>query len=341
MLIKQHTYKPLSYRWAMDAWATQQGMHWTSSEVALGTDVHDFENLLSPEERYFVKHVFHFFVQGDVEVANCYTHNYLKIFPRVEMQMMLTAFANAETIHIEAYAKLLETLKIPDEDYNAFLNYADMREKYELLHSFALNEVNINNITPRDKMNIAKTIIMFGGFMEGVSLFASFCMLASFQRFGRLKGVGQIIKWSVRDEQLHTNSMVKLYHEFIRENAQDLDLNELEDFMEQTAEKIVELETAFITAAFQDDAKIVIAGLTMQEVIMYVKYITTQKLKDLGYFHAGRSFVHTTTTQPCKWMDEFLYSHEHTNFFEAKSTAYKKEGLSGDMYGEKRIYRKA
>lgn len=316
------TYKPIKYIWAEQAWSAQQQMHWIADEVPLQDDVVDFSSKLTPEEKYFVTHVFRFFVQGDVEVCNSYTHNFLKVFEPMEIQMMLTSFANAETIHISGYARLLDTLGLPEIEYSAFKNYADMKKKYELLHSFNFN----NQITEITKTHIAKTMILFGAFIEGVCLFGSFAMLAAFQNEGKLKGVGQIITWSARDEQLHAQSMIKLYHTFVEENYNDIDHNEIKSFITEISDTIISLETSFIEAAFQGKKDITIAGLTFDKVCDYVKYTVQQRTEQLN-----QPLNFGITENPIPWMDSFLYLPEHVNFFESRATEYTKGGLIGDM----------
>ena len=67
--------------------------------------------------------------------------------------------------------------------------------------------------------DIARTLAMFGGFTEGLQLFASFAMLMNVPRFNKMKGMGQIVSWSVRDESLHCEGIVKLYHAFNAETG--------------------------------------------------------------------------------------------------------------------------
>ncbi len=183
-------YKPMKYTWAYDAWHTQQKIHWIAEEVPLSDDVKDWKVRLTDDERSLLTQIFRFFTQSDIEVNNCYMQHYSKIFKPTEISMMLAAFSNIETIHIDAYSKLLDTIGMPEIEYSAFLNYKEMRDKYEYMHSFNVD----------DKFNIALTLAGFGAFTEGLQLFASFAILLNFQRFSKMKGMCQIVAWSVRDE---------------------------------------------------------------------------------------------------------------------------------------------
>ena len=201
-------YKPFYYPWAYSAWLTQQQIHWLPEEVPMGDDVKDWKFNLTSAEKELLTQVFRFFTQADIEVNNCYIDNYCPIFKPIEVRMMLISFAAMETVHIAAYAHLLDTMGMPEVEYQAFMKYKEMKDKYDYMQEFDMNS----------DMDIAVTLAVFGAFTEGLQLFASFAILLNFQRYGKMKGMCQIIAWSVRDETLHTMSVIKLFHTFITEN---------------------------------------------------------------------------------------------------------------------------
>ncbi len=240
LLVANPVYKPFRYPWAYEAWLTQQRIHWLPEEVPLAEDVKDWRNKLSKEERNLLTQIFRFFTQADIEVNNCYMKHYTQVFQPIEVQMMLSAFSNMETIHISAYSHLLDTIGMPESEYSAFLKYKEMKDKYDYMQGF-----NVKN-----KTNIALTLAVFGAFTEGLQLFASFAILLNFPRFNKMKGMGQIVSWSVRDESLHCDSIIKLFRTFISENPEVW----TEDFQRElykTCQTIVEHEDAFIDLAFE------------------------------------------------------------------------------------------
>lgn len=190
LLVPRAFYRPFEYEWAYEGYLKQNQAHWLATEVPMSADVADYRAKLTDAERNLINQVLRFFVQGDIAVANNYQTRLMPIFPAPEVAMMLSSFANAEAIHVHAYSYLIDTLGLPESEYAAFMAYDTMRRKYEYLHGF-------NNTTPQE---LAKTLAVFGAFMEGTALFASFAILMNFPRQGKLKGLGQIITWSVRDE---------------------------------------------------------------------------------------------------------------------------------------------
>ena len=310
LLEAEPVYKPFSYPWAYDAWQTQQKVHWLPDEVPLADDVRDWKYNLSESERHLLTQIFRFFTQADIEVNNCYMKHYSRIFKPTEVQMMLAAFSNMETIHIAAYSHLLDTVGMPETEYSAFLKYKQMKDKYDYMNQFGVNT----------KEDIAVTLAVFGGFTEGVQLFASFAILLNFPRFGKMKGMGQIVTWSIRDETLHTNSIIKLFRTFIGENP-EIWTGDLKSKIYNACATIVHLEDAFIDLAFELGD---IEGLTARQVKQYIRYIADRRLLQLGMKE-----IYMTENNPLPWLDEILNGVEHANFFENRVTEYAKAATQG------------
>lgn len=311
LLKAEPIFKPFSYPWAYDAWKVQQQIHWLPEEVPMADDVKDWKQNLSEPEVHLLTQIFRFFTQADIEVNNCYMKHYSRVFQPTEVQMMLAAFSNMETIHIDAYSHLLDTIGMPEVEYSAFMKYKEMKDKYDYMQQF-----NVNS-----KEDIAKTLAVFGGFTEGLQLFASFAMLLNFQRFGKMKGMGQIVAWSVRDETLHTNSIIKLFRTFVSENP-EVWTPELREFLTESCRTIVEHEDAFIDLAFEFEGAI--EGLTAHDVKMYIRYIADRRLNQLGL-----DSIYNIERNPLPWLDEILSAPEHTNFFENRVTEYAKAATKG------------
>ena len=224
--------------------------------------------------------------------------------------MMLSAFSNIETVHIAAYSHLLDTIGMPETEYQAFLHYKEMKDKFDYLQQFDVDT----------KENIARTLAVFGGFTEGLQLFASFAILMNFPRFNKMKGMGQIVSWSVRDESLHTESIIKLFRTFVSENPEIW----TEDFQRSLyvlCSEMVEHEDAFIDLAFELGG---VEGLNGSEVKEYIRYIADRRLTQLGL-----QPIYRLEKNPLPWMDEMLNGMEHTNFFENRATEYSKAATQG------------
>jgi len=310
LLTANPVYKPFRYPWAYDAWLTQQRIHWLPEEVPLADDVKDWQKNLTDGERNLLTQIFRFFTQADVEVNNCYMKHYAQVFKPTEVLMMLSAFSNIETIHIAAYSHLLDTIGMPEIEYQAFLRYKEMKDKYDYMHSFTVDS----------KPEIAKTLAAFGAFTEGLQLFASFAILMNFPRFNKMKGMGQIVSWSVRDETLHCLSVIKLFRTFVQENP-EIWTEELKRDIAVICATIVDHEDAFIDLAFELGG---VQGLAAEDVKKYIRFIADRRLQQLGLpamYHIGKN--------PLPWLDEILGAVEHTNFFENRATEYSRASTQG------------
>lgn len=310
---KRDYFKPFNYPWAYEAWLKHEQSHWLHTEVPMAEDVKDWKNKLSSEEKQFLTHIFRFFTQGDIDVAGGYVRNYLPFFPQPEIRMMLSGFAAREALHIAAYSHLIETLGMPEATYNEFLQYQEMKDK----HDYILNRSSLNG----DKKSIAENVALFSAFTEGMQLFSSFIMLLNFPRNGHMKGMGQIVTWSIVDETMHAESMIKLFRTYIEENKEIWN-DDLKSSIYTIAEKMVELEDKFIDLAFNMGA---MKNLESSDVKKYIRYITDRRLISLGL-----KGIMKVKKNPLPWVEEMINAPTHTNFFENRATDYAKGALKGD-----------
>jgi ribonucleoside-diphosphate reductase beta chain len=185
-----------------------------------------------------------------------------------------------------------------------------MKDKYDYMQSFTVDS----------KPEIAKTLAAFGAFTEGLQLFASFAILMNFPRFNKMKGMGQIVSWSVRDETLHCLSVIRLFRTFVQENP-EIWTEQLKREIGTICTTIVHHEDAFIDLAFELGG---VQGLTAEEVKRYIRFIADRRLQQLGLapiYHIGKN--------PLPWLDEILGAVEHTNFFENRATEYSRASTQG------------
>ena len=305
-------FKPFNYPWAYESWLKHEQSHWLHTEVPMLEDVKDWKKKLTNEEKHFLTQIFRFFTQGDIDVAGGYVRNYLPYFPQPEIRMMLTGFAAREALHIAAYSHLIETLGLPETTYNEFLEYSEMKEK----HDYVMDLSSRNGT----KENTARHIAVFSAFTEGMQLFSSFIMLLNFPRHGKMKGMGQIVTWSIVDETQHAESMIKLFKTYIEENREIWN-DDLKSSIYTVAERMVELEDKFIDLAFSTGA---MENLTPEDVKKYIRYIADRRLISMGL-----KGIFKVKKNPLPWVEEMINAPTHTNFFENRATDYAKGALTG------------
>lgn len=299
-------YKPFQYPSFYDHYKNHFAMMWTPEETKLDDDVYDWNNKLSKSEKHFLTNIFRFFTEADVSVAGAYSEEYLPLFKLPEVRMMLLDFAAREAVHIRAYSYLIDTIGMPSTTYKAFYDYEVMVEKHDYFESFKDNE-------EIDIKQLLKQIAAFSAFTEGMQLFSSFIMLLNFSRFNKMKGMGELIRWSIRDENCHYEGMADIFKTLLKENL-EYHTDELKEEIYDIARKMVELEDKFIDLCFEMDG---IEGLTAEETKLYIRYICDRRLIGLGY-----KGIYKVKTNPLVWVEEMLNAPGHANFFEVRSTDY-------------------
>lgn len=324
ILTKRDYYKPFEYPQFYTFFDLQQKAHWLPGEVPLADDILDYKAHLTEGEKHLIINILRNFTQSDLEVMNNYNQSLIKYFPKPEITMMLTAFAAFEGIHTQAYAHLNDTLGLPDEEYQAFKNIKEMKDKFDLVHSYQYDSIDTS--TGEGKFRLMKNLAVFGGLLEGVALFSSFAMLMHFPRVGKLKGVGQIVTWSIRDEDLHCQGISELFRTcWSSPEFAHIDINKvrLAKEIRDAALQMVTLEDSFIDYCF---GGFTIDGLGKEKVKLYVRYICNHRLQALGF----PPLFPDVTEHPLNWLTLIIGGKEHANFFETRATEYSKSSITDD-----------
>lgn len=310
LLTPRSVYRPFEYPHFYEYFQKQNQAHWLPTEVPMESDIADYRFRLSPEESSLIIQILRFFTQGDIEVNNNYNQHLIPAFPKPEIKMMLSAFAAMESVHVWAYSYLNDSLGLPEKEYSMFMDIQAMRAKYDYVQGF-----NVHNVE-----DLARNLAVFGGFMEGVSLFSSFAILMNYPRMGKMKGVGQIVTWSIRDESLHSKGVCHLFRDLISEHRY-LWTEEFKKTLYAACDDMVKLEDNFIDVCFSAGD---VPGLKAEQVKQYIRYIADRRLMDLGLDPTYK------VSNPLEWLDTMINAKEHANFFEARATEYSKGAVLED-----------
>ena len=304
------TYKPFHYPWAVEITTRHEKVHWIEDELDLAEDVSDWKSgKVTESEKDYITNILRLFTQADVAVGQNYYDQLIPKFKNNEVRNMLGSFACREAIHQRAYALLNETLGLPPEEYHAFLEYSEMSDKIDFM-------MDSNTSTHKGlALAMAKSVMN-----EGIALFASFVMLLNFQRFGKMKGMGKVVEWSIRDESIHVEGIAKLFRQFCTEYPKIVD-DEFKAAIYEMARLSVKLEDKFVQMTYKMGAP---EGLEASDVKTYIRYITDRRLLQLGLKPNFK-----VKDNPLPWLEWVLNGADHTNFFENRVTEYEVAGLSG------------
>ena len=309
-------YKPFEYpEYYTEGWLKQAQAFWLHTEIPMSDDVKDWNEKLTEAEKNLVGNILLGFAQTECAVSDYWTQKVVSWFPKHEIQQMAMMFGSQETIHAVAYSYLNETLGL--EDFEAFLREPATAERFDNLVAY----------DGSDPVDIGRSLAIFSAFAEGVSLYSAFAVLYSFQLRNLLKGIGQQMKWSVRDESLHSRMGCRLYRHMCEEK----------DFLKETCKPhIVEAahvmhdaEMKYIDKMFEAGD---IEGLKSYDLKQFIKKRLNEKLVELGYTEFSKEFDYDKeAAKNLDWFYHLTGGHTHTDFFAIRPTDYSKANEGEDF----------
>jgi len=310
LLIPRPTYAPFEYEKAYEYWELQQQSHWLHTEIAMAGDINDWKLTLNNSEKNVIGHILKGFTQSEVFIQEYWSQMVAKWFKKPEIQMMAATFSAFESIHAVSYAYLNQSLGL--EDFSAFLHESTAKAKIDRLMS----------TKGKSKREIARSLAIFSAFNEGVNLFSSFAILLNFSRFNKMKGLGQIIAFSIKDESLHSDAGCWLFRTFVSENPDIWDDSLKKDIYE-AARITVELEDAFIDKAFELGS---IEGLDPKDLKAFIRHRCNTKLEDLGLKKNWKN-IDQDALRRMEWFDVMSAGVNHADFFAQRVTDYSRGHL--------------
>lgn len=311
LLTPRPTYAPFEYDQAYKYWELQQKSHWLHNEIAMGSDISDWKSNLTETEKQVIGHILKGFTQSEVFIQEYWGQMVGNWFKKPEIQMMAATFSAMESIHAVAYAYLNQSLGL--ENFDAFLYEPTAKAKIDRLIT----------TKGKSKAEIARSLAIFSAFNEGVSLFSSFAILLNFSRFNKMKGVGQIIAFSIKDESLHSEAGCWLFRTLVAEYP-DVLTEDLKEQIYDAARTTVELEDAFMAKAFEFGS---IEGLDLADLKNFIRFRTNTKLNDLGLKKLWKN-IDKDALERLSWFDVLSAGVTHADFFASRVDSYSKGNIS-------------
>lgn len=317
LLTPRPTYAPFEYEQAYKYWELQQQSHWLHSEISMASDINDWKMTLTETEKHVIGHILKGFTQSEVFIQEYWSQMVGKWFKKPEIQMMAATFASFESIHAVSYAYLNQSLGL--EDFEAFLHEPTAKAKIDRLIG----------TKGKTKEEIARSLAIFSAFNEGVNLFSSFAILLNFSRTNKLKGVGQIIAFSIKDESLHSDAGCWLFRTLVSEFPEIM-TDTLKEEIYDAARLTVELEDAFITKAFEHGP---IEGIDIHDLKNFIRFRTNTKLGDLGLKKLWKK-LDKEALERMSWFDIMSAGVSHADFFASRVDSYSRGVINFDLIWE-------
>jgi len=309
-------YKPFDYpEYYNEGWLPQAQAFWLHTEISMSGDVKDWNERLTESEKHLVGNILLGFAQTECAVSDYWTQNVVNWFPKHEIKQRAMIFGSQETVHAVAYSYLNETLGL--EDFEAFLHEPATADRFDNLVAYE----------GKDKIGIAKSLAVFSAFAEGVSLYSAFAVLYSFQLRNLLKGIGQQMKWSVRDESLHSKMGCQLFKHMCEE-TQNLK-EDCRTHVLEAADIMVDLELKYIDKMFEQGD---IENLKKEDLKNFIKKRANEKIVELGYSEDAAHFRYDeSSASTLDWFYHLTGGVTHTDFFSIRSTDYSKANEGEDF----------
>ena len=309
-------YKPFEYpEYYNEGWLKQAQAFWLHTEIPMSSDVKDWNEKLTKEEKNLVGNILLGFAQTECAVSDYWTQKVVSWFPKHEIQQMAMMFGSQETIHAVAYSYLNETLGL--EDFEAFLQDKATMERFDNLISYDGNKPS----------GIGRSIAIFSAFAEGVSLYSAFAVLYSFQLRNLLKGVGQQMKWSVRDESLHSKMGCQLFRHMCKEDTTLL--KQCKKDILDAAQTMLKAEEKYIDKMFELGD---IENLKAYDLKQFIRKRLNEKIIELGYPNKRKYFeFDEDAAKNLDWFYHLTGGHTHTDFFAIRPTDYSKANEGEDF----------
>lgn len=302
-------FMPFEYQWAYDYWFQQQNVHWMFQEINMQSDIKNWHEDLSEDEKKVIGNILKGFAQTETAVNDYWTQKVTRWFPVPEIKMMAVTFGSFETIHARAYSYLNEILGL--DDFKSFLGDEATMERLDQL-------INISDDSSLEE--IAMSLAIFSALAEGVSLFSQFAILLSFKVKDKLQGIGQQMMWSCRDESLHSEAGCKLFRELVKENPH-INTKHFQDKIKSTFDEFLTVELNYLDSIFEDCT---LSTITKEELKEFIYDRANRKLIELGIESENRYEVDKKTLSRLDWFYPMISGTQSTDFFKNKETQYSK-----------------
>ncbi|MCB1105697.1 MAG: ribonucleotide-diphosphate reductase subunit beta [Opitutaceae bacterium] len=310
---------PLKYQWAYDLYRTMKANHWEPEDIPMGKDIEQWrdEKALSDVERWIIRMGIGYFSAAEGIVGDNIQHVVRELVTAPELKLVLGRHAHEENIHADSLLYMIASLGInPHECEAMFEDVGTIVKKNEFVTRISRNlRRDIDLTQPENKRLLAKNIFVFGQCMEGTQFYGLFGMILSLYRQNKFPGIGQMFRYTLRDESNHIEVFRNLFMDLVEENR-DIWTSEFKEELRETMREAVQLEKDFIRDCLPVNA----VGLSLDDFLTYIDFIADRRLEGCGLATLSGG----TIKNPLPWLAEMMDIKKEQNFFEGRVTEYQK-----------------
>ena len=315
---------PLKYQWAYDLYRVMKANHWEPEDIQMQKDVELWRSReITDNERWIIMMGIGYFSAAEGIVGDNIQHVVRELVTAPELKLVLGRHAHEENIHADSLLYMISSLGINPHECEA------MFEQIPTIVAKNAFVTRISNTMRRDldltklenKQLLARNIFMFGQCMEGTQFYGLFGMILALYRQNKFPGIGQMFRYTLRDESNHIDLFRNLLAELVKENP-DVWTPAFKEELRQLMASAVALEKDFI----RDCLPLNGLGLSSKEFEQYIDYIADRRLRNCGL-----DPLVAETVNPFPWLSEMMDLKKEQNFFEGRVTEYQKQGALGTV----------
>ena len=308
---------PLKYQWAYELYRNMKANHWEPEDIPMAKDIEQWRgNDLSDVERWIIRMGIGYFSAAEGIVGDNIQHVVRELVTAPELKLVLGRHAHEENIHADSLLYMISSLGLnPHECEAMFEDVPTILRKNEFVSRVSRElrrDMDLSQV--REKQALARNIFVFGQCMEGTQFYGLFGMILSLYRQNKFPGIGQMFRYTLRDESNHIELLRNLLVELIRENP-DVWTDEFQQELVTLMKEAVQLEKEFINDCLPVNA----VGLSSEEFAEYIDYIADRRLENVGL-----PLLNEGVKNPFPWLAEMMDIKKEQNFFEGRVTEYQK-----------------
>jgi len=322
---RDYNLHPSLYPWARELYDQAIANTWYPHEIPLKEDLEDWA-VMTEDEKYAVEFVMSFFNPTELLVNRVLALGVYPYLKSAECHLYLAKQMWEEANHCVAFEYVLETFPLDrSKIYDTHLVTQTMKAKEDFIDRYAnrMTDNKYDVTTIEGKRDFVRNLIAYNIIMEGIWFYSGFMVMLSFRQRNKLRNLGSMINWVLRDESLHLKFGINLVLNILEENPEIVSA-EFADEIKKIVIEGVDLETQYNKDLFPRG----ILGLNADYVNQYVQYVAGRRLEELGFS------PHYNVTNPAKWMTTATDVYELVNFFESQNTSYEVNSKSHNSPGQ-------
>ena len=291
---------PIKHQDIWEFYKSMEASFWTAEEIDLSQDLNDWNNKLSEDEKYFVKHILAFFAASDGIVNENLAENFVNEVQYAEAKFFYGFQIMMENIHSETYSLLIDTYVKDEAEKTQLFTAIDVFPDIKKKADWALKWIESDSFAER--------LIAFAA-VEGIFFSGSFCSIFWLKKRGLMPGLTFSNELISRDEGVHCDFAVHLHNHHLVNKVPKARIREI-------IVNALDIEREFIT----ESIPVSLIGMNATLMTQYLEFVTDRLLVELG---CDREY---NTPNPFDFMD-MISLQGKTNFFEKKVAEYQKSGV--------------